>query len=117
MQNAVRFGQECIIGNPDLEVIDVKGSGTLMGSLNFSQNAKLSALILRGTEAVCPANNSSLNGSKSSARPLHIYVPAALRAAYEAGGSWAGWVGDGSVVFHDLEGSAYESADWWRDTE
>lgn len=114
LPSVVNIGQTAITYNPDLEVIEVLG-GTLTSNLGFSYNSKLSTFVIRNADAAATVGANVFNGSKSSEKPIHVYVPAALKASYEAANVWASWVSDGTVVFHDLEGSAYESGNWWRD--
>ena len=77
----------------------------------------LETLIIRTPGGVYLPNVNSFYGSLPSGKPLQVYVPAALRPSYEdseTNGNWAALLSAGSVVFRELENSAYENLNWWR---
>lgn len=58
------------------------------------------------------------NSFQGVAGPIHVYVPADVLSSYEnsaTNGNWNAYLTRGTVVFHELEGSAYENLNWWRD--
>ena len=81
-------------------------------------DTSLETLIIRTPGGVYfPSANMFNNAFVSSSKPVHVYVPAAQRPSYEdsgKNGAWSTFLSAGSVVFHDLEGSAYENLNWWR---
>lgn len=84
--------------------------GGTVSSLCFAQNPKLATMIIRKTSEIVSTSQSNMfTGSKSTAKPIHVYVPSALKATYEAATNWSTWVSDGTVIFHDIEGSEYET--------
>ena len=100
--------------NTKLQTVDIK-INTINQSLSLAGNSKLTALILRRTDAITSmGQTNALNGSKSTSKPIHVYVPSALKATYESASNWSTWVADGTIVFETLEGSQYESEDWWQ---
>lgn len=54
------------------------------------------------------------NSFQGVAGPIHVYVPAAVLSSYEDSATNGNWKNN-NVVFHELEGSAYENLNWWRD--
>lgn len=107
-------GQSCLAYNTGLLKIDIN-TPSLAKSLCIGGNSKLQSLILRKTGSITTmAQSNSLNSSATTAKPLHVYVPSALKSTYEAATNWSTWVADGKVIFEDLEGSAFESEDWWK---
>jgi hypothetical protein len=117
-QKAANLGLCAFAYNPKLQCVDILGAaGGYMGSLNFASNPRLEVLIIRTTGGVYLPNVNSFQGSASSGKPLQVYVPAALRPSYEdsgTNGNWAALLSAGSVVFRELENSAYENLNWWR---
>jgi len=96
-------------GNTSLLGIDVLGGGT-WASLCLSGNTSLTTLVIRKTGSIQAASQSNmLNNSKSTSKPVHVYVPSALKSTYESATNWSTWKNDGTVVFHAIEGSAYET--------
>lgn len=107
-------GQTCLAYNTGLLTIDIN-TPSLAKSLCLANNTKLASLILRRTASITSANQSNaLQGSRSTTKPIHVYVPSALKATYESATNWSTWVNDGTIIFEELEGSAYESEDWWK---
>lgn len=107
-------GSSTISRNTNLKTIDIK-TNTINKSLALSQNAKLTSLILRRSDAITTVTQTNaFNGSISTSKPLHVYVPSALKATYEAATNWSTWVGNGTIIFEALEGSQYEDPDWWK---
>ena len=117
-QKAANLGLCAFAYNPKLQCVDILGAaGGYMGSLNFASNPRLEVLIIRTTGGVYLHNVNSFQGSASTGKPLQVYVPAALRPSYEdsgTNGNWAALLSAGSVVFRELENSAYENLNWWR---
>ena len=101
-----------ISNNSNLLGIDIKGGtvGLSVASLSFANNVKLETLIIRQTSGIMPASQTNMfNNSKSTSKPIHIYVPNSLKTTYESDTTWGGWVTDGTIVFHAIEGSTYET--------
>lgn len=81
-----------------------------IASMAFAGNSKLTTMVIRKTSAIVPAGQPNMfNSSKTTAKPIHVYVPSALKATYEAATNWSTWVSDGTVIFHNIEGSLYET--------
>ena len=102
----------CIYGDSNLLGIDIKGGTTNndVGAFAFGNNSKLTTLIIRQTSGIMPASqNNILNNSKSSSKPVHVYVPNSLKSNYETATNWSTWKTEGTVVFHAIEGSTYET--------
>lgn len=110
-QNAVNVGALGFANCSNLRLVDMNGGRTGMTSGSHSGCYQLSTLIIRWAGGVWqPNTNSFMNISG----PIHVYVPSAVKANYEdsaTNGSWKNY----NVVFHALEGSAYEDLNWWRD--
>ena len=112
-QEMTTFASACIMNNAHLTVMDLKGGDTL-GTNAFGSNTRLTTVIFRNTSTIQSASQSNMfDGSKSTAKPIHVFVPNALKATYEAAANWSTWGADGTVIFDALEGSAYEQTDWW----
>ena len=112
--NTTLNGISTVSYNSKLLTIDINTS-TINKSLSFTGNSKLTALVLRRTSSITTvAQINAFNGSKSTTKPIHVYVPSALKSTYESATNWSTWVADGTIIFEDLEGSAYESEDWWE---
>ena len=96
--------------NSNLLGIDwLGGTGTsAISSLSFAQNSKLATVVMRQTGGIVPCTQTNaFTGSKSADKPIHIYVPTALKSTYESATNWTTWVNDGTIVFHAIEGSTY----------
>lgn len=95
----------------NLRLVDMMGGRSVMTSLSHAGCRNLSTMIIRWTGGVWSPNTNSFQGV---AGPIHVYVPSSVKANYEdsaTNGSWKNY----NVVFHELEGSAYENLNWWRD--
>ena len=78
-------------------------------AFNGSQNI-LNTVIIRNTQAVPIVENSSNSLPK---RTVNYYVPSALISSYQTATNWATYYNDGYCNFIALEGSPYESEDWY----
>lgn len=110
-QNAVNVGQGGFANCSKLRLVDMMGGNTGMSSMSHSSCRQLSTLIIRWAGGVWKPNTNSF---QIVAGPIHVYVPSAVKANYEdsaTNGNWKNY----NVVFHELEGSAYEDLNWWRD--
>lgn len=110
-QEATNVGQMGFAGCTKLQLVDMSGGNTGMSSGSHSSCYQLSTLIIRWAGGVWKPNTNSF---QSVAGPIHVYVPSAVKANYEdsaTNGNWKNY----NVVFHELEGSAYEDLNWWRD--
>lgn len=84
--------------------------GGSVGSMCFANNSKLTTMVIRKTSAISSAAQTNMfNKSISTNKPLHVYVPSALKSTYESDTNWSTWVNAGTVIFHDIEGSEYET--------
>lgn len=114
-QKATNVGQMGFAGCSKLQLVDMMGGKTGMASLSHSGCRNLSTMIIRWTEGIWFPNTNSFQGV---AGPIQVYVPSAVKANYEdsaTNGNWNAYLTRGTVVFHELEGSAYENLNWWRD--
>lgn len=114
-QKAESITEAAFSYNSKLQCVDVLGSS--FGSLALAMNPNLSTLIIRNPNGVSYTSVNTMNGTATAAKPVHVYVPRAVKTAYEdsgTNGNWAGLLNAGSVVFHSLEGSVYEDLNWWR---
>jgi hypothetical protein len=92
-----------------LEGLDVLGGGEWQ-SMCLAGNTAMVTLVIRKTGSIQVASQSNMfNSTATTAKPLHVYVPQALKATYESATNWSTWVASGTVVFEDLEGSVYET--------
>lgn len=110
-QNAVNVAKMGFAYCSNLRLVDMMGGKTVMMTLSHTSCSKLSTLIIRWAGGVWSPNTNSF---QSVAGPIHVYVPSAVKANYEdsaTNGNWKNY----NVVFHALEGSAYEDLNWWRD--
>lgn len=110
-QKAVNVGQAGFGYCSNLRLVDMMGSGGVMASMSHTSCFNLSTLIIRWAGGVWFPNTNSFQGA---AGPIHVYVPAAVKANYEDSATNGNWKNN-NVVFHELEGSAYENLNWWRD--
>lgn len=113
-QKATSLGQVAIAHNNNLKIIDILGGRTISANLGISNNNSLETLIIRSTTAT-DVNGNIFNGSAYVDKPVHVYVPQATISNYMALNNWASFVSEGKVIFEELEGSPYESLDWWED--
>lgn len=80
---------------------------------NFSFNGSLNILvniIIRNTQSVPTVTNSSNVLPK---RSMNYYVPSALIESYKVASNWSSYYSGGYCNFIALEGSPYESEDWY----
>lgn len=95
-------------GCSNIEVIDIGESttGKMTGSKVFQNCKKLTAIILRQA-TFCEVNASVFASSPaaSGGTGVAVYVPSALKSAYEANSVWSGL----AVTFETIEGSIYET--------
>lgn len=113
-QQATNVGQLGFGYCSNLRLVDMMGGRPGMVSLSHSSCSKLSTLIIRWTEGVWQPNTNSFSGITG---PIHVYVPSVVLQSYEdsaTNGTWNTYLTRGTVVFHELEGSAYEDLNWWR---
>lgn len=109
-QKAVNVGQAGFGYCSNLRLVDMMGGRAGMASLSHVGCRNLSTMIIRWA-GVWQPNTNSFQGV---AGPIQVYVPAAVLPSYEdsaTNGNWKNY----NVVFHELEGSAYENLNWWRD--
>lgn len=114
-QKATNVGTASLEYCSNLQLVDMKGGSTLMGVLSLAECSHLSAMIIRWDGGIWKPNTNSF---QNTAGPIHVYVPSAVKANYEnsaTNGYWNTLLTNGKVVFHELEGSAYEDLNWWRD--
>lgn len=114
-QNAVNVAKMGFGYCSNLRLVDMMGGKTGMASLSHTSCSKLSTMIIRWDGGVWQPNSNSFNGSYTL---IHVYVPAVVLPSYEnsaENGTWNTYLTNGRVVFHELEGSAYEDLNWWRD--
>lgn len=114
-QKAVNVGQAGFGYCSNLRLVDMMGGKTGMGSISYGSCSNLSTMIIRWAGGVWRPNTNSFQGV---AGPIHVYVHAAVLSSYEnsaTNGTWNNYLTRGTVVFHELEGSAYEDLNWWRD--
>jgi hypothetical protein len=71
-------------------------------------NDRYDIIILRRTSGVV-ALSSSNSLTLYSGTHSDVYVPSALKSIYETASNWSTLVGAGSVTFHAIEGSIYET--------
>lgn len=104
-------------GCSNLEYIDLKVTG-FMQNQTFTNDAKLETIILRHTSVVSLGHTNSFNGTPfaSGGTGGHIYIPKALYDAlgtgtndYKAASNWSTINGYGTITWHAIEGSYYET--------
>lgn len=78
-------------------------------SFNGSPNI-LNKVIIRNTQTVPTVDNTTNTLPK---RAVDYYVPSALISSYQSATNWATYYNDGYCNFIALEGSPYESEDWY----
>lgn len=113
-QNAANVGVSGFSSCSKLRLVDMMGGRAGMSSLSHSSCVHLSTMIIRWDGGVWQPNTNSFFNISG---PIHVYVPAAVKANYEnstTNGNWNTYLTNGVVVFHELEGSAYEDLNWWR---
>lgn len=71
-------------------------------------NDSYDIIILRRTSGVVALNNANSLYLYAGTH-ADVYVPSALKSTYETALNWSTLVGDGSVTFHAIEGSIYET--------
>lgn len=114
-QNAANVGVSGFSYCSKLRLVDMMGGRAAMASGSHSNCPQLSTLIIRWAGGVWLPNSNSFYGN---AGPIHVYVPSSVKANYEnsaTNGHWNTLLTNGKVVFHELEGSAYEDLNWWMD--
>lgn len=114
-QKATNVGQAGFGYCSNLRLVDMMGGKTGIASLSHTSCSNLSTMIIRWAGGVWKPNTNSFQGV---AGPIHVYVHAAVLSSYEnsaTNGTWNNYLTRGTVVFHELEGSAYEDLNWWRD--
>lgn len=116
------FDQSGMRANTALEILDVEymthpnGVGTFISSM-FYGNTNMNILILRQTDAVPSlANTGAFSGTKFASGKAGgtLYVPNTMIASYQAASNWSTILGYETNSIVKLEGSPYESLDWWK---
>ena len=89
-------------------VVDL-GKTPSIGTRGLYQGSNKTVLIFRKTDGVCSLDGGT--GALTLASTCDVYVPASLKSSYQ---SATGWSSVSAIVWHDLEGSIYESEDWFE---
>lgn len=107
---AGNIGQTCFAYCSNMLGVDLKGGG-VWSSLCFNSCPKLTTMVLRNTNTIQAASQSNMfsGNTISTTKPLHVYVPSALKSSYESATNWSTWVSANTVIFHAIEGSIYET--------
>ena len=111
-------------GNSNLEIVDL-GPVTWVPNQTFQNCTKLGTLILRRTNGVSALAGVAVLATgtpfKSGGAGGTIYIPTAMynhlgdgtSLDYKAATNWSTIDGYGTITWAKLEGSIYESEDWW----
>lgn len=94
-----------------ITTVDLGEDFTKFTSYSFNGSANvLVNVIIRNTQAVPTVENSSNVLPK---RSMNYYVPSALIESYKVASNWSSYYNSGYCNFIALEGSPYESEDWY----
>lgn len=108
LEKMVGSGNYILASNSNLTTIDIVMSttGKITGSRVFQNCSDLTTMILRQA-TFCEVATQAFTASPaaSGGAGITVYVPASLKATYEADSVWSGL----AVTFASIEGSIYET--------
>lgn len=94
-----------------ITTVDLGEDFTNFRSYSFNGSASILVnVIIRNTQTVPTVENSSNTLPK---RSMNYYVPSALIESYKVASNWSSYYNSGYCNFIALEGSPYESEDWY----
>lgn len=91
----------------DIELIDTGAHLTSLAKYAFSNQT---TVILRCSTVMTLENAGSTFKSGAT-----VYVPSALLAEFQSAEGWSTLVSDGTITLAAIEGSAYESPEWFKE--